>query len=110
MDIRASQAARLYQGAATPNPSFPASGATAPREATTPFAPGSFGETAATAARDFAETLRSAERTAQDAMVGKADPHALVEALSQSELAVEAAVAVRDRVVEAYQEILRMPV
>jgi flagellar hook-basal body complex protein FliE len=43
-------------------------------------------------------------------MVGKADPHALVEALSQSELAVEAAVAVRDRVVEAYQEILRMPV
>jgi len=52
----------------------------------------------------------AAERTARDAMVGKADPHALVQALSQSELAIETAVAVRDKVVEAYQEILRMPV
>jgi flagellar hook-basal body complex protein FliE len=43
-------------------------------------------------------------------MVGGADPHALVEALAQSELAVETVVAVRDKVVEAYQEILRMPV
>jgi flagellar hook-basal body complex protein FliE len=33
-----------------------------------------------------------------------------VQALAQTELAVEAAVTVRDRVVEAYQEILRMPV
>ncbi|MEN8747671.1 flagellar hook-basal body complex protein FliE, partial [Marivita sp.] len=43
-------------------------------------------------------------------MYGDADPHALVEALSQSQLAVETAVTVRNRVVEAYQEILRMPV
>ena len=34
----------------------------------------------------------------------------VVEALAASELAIETAVAVRDRVVEAYQEILRMPV
>ena len=38
------------------------------------------------------------------------DPHLLVEALTQSQLAVETAVTVRNRVVEAYQEILRMPV
>jgi flagellar hook-basal body complex protein FliE len=44
------------------------------------------------------------------AIAGKADPHALVQALAQTELAVETAVTVRDRVVEAYQEILRMPV
>ncbi|MFP4570781.1 flagellar hook-basal body complex protein FliE, partial [Rhodosalinus sp.] len=36
--------------------------------------------------------------------------HALVMALAQSELAVQTAVSVRDKVVEAYQEILRMPV
>ena len=36
--------------------------------------------------------------------------HALVQALAQTELAVETAVTVRDKVVEAYQEILRMPV
>ncbi len=59
---------------------------------------------------DFAGQLREAEETAKTAMTGDADPHALVEALAQSELAVETVVAVRDKVVEAYQEILRMPV
>ena len=44
------------------------------------------------------------------AEIGGADPHALVQALAQTELAVQTAVAVRDKVVEAYQEILRMPV
>jgi flagellar hook-basal body complex protein FliE len=34
----------------------------------------------------------------------------MVMALAQTELAVETAVTIRDRVVEAYQEILRMPV
>ena len=43
-------------------------------------------------------------------MVSGADPHALVQALADTELAVQTAVSVRDRVVEAYLEILRMPV
>lgn len=58
----------------------------------------------------FADTLRDGEQTARAAMLGGADPHALVEALATSELAVETAVTLRDKVVEAYQEILRMPV
>ncbi|GGG79356.1 flagellar hook-basal body protein FliE [Salipiger pallidus] len=62
------------------------------------------------AAGDFISTLQDTEETAAKAMVGDADPHALVQALSQSELAVETVVAVRNKVVEAYQEILRMPV
>lgn len=61
-------------------------------------------------AGDFAATLRQGEETALSNMTGAADSHALVEALAQTELAVETAVAVRDKVVEAYQEILRMPV
>jgi flagellar hook-basal body complex protein FliE len=59
---------------------------------------------------DFASTLAQSEKTAQASMIGGADPHALVMALAQTELVVETAVAVRNRVVEAYQEILRMPV
>lgn len=55
-------------------------------------------------------TLNRGETLATEAMTGAADPHALVEALANSELAVETAVTVRDKVVEAYQEILRMPV
>lgn len=66
--------------------------------------------TAAGFARDFAATLQEGESAAKAAMVGDADPHALVHALAQTELAVETAVTVRDKVVEAYQEILRMPV
>jgi flagellar hook-basal body complex protein FliE len=43
-------------------------------------------------------------------MTTGSDPHALVQALAQAELAVETVVTLRNRVVEAYQEILRMPV
>jgi len=59
---------------------------------------------------EFASTLQQSEEIAKAAMTGDADPHALVQALAQTELAVETAVTVRNKVVEAYQEILRMPV
>ena len=68
------------------------------------------GNSATQAVKDFAQTLQETEATSKAAMVGDADPHALVQALAQSELSVEAVVAVRNKVVEAYQEILRMPV
>jgi flagellar hook-basal body complex protein FliE len=59
---------------------------------------------------DFSATLQNGEQVAMSAMTTDADPHALVQALAQTELAVETAVTVRNKVVEAYQEILRMPV
>jgi len=96
MDIRSSLAAQQYA-------------ATRPATAPKPAAGGA-GEAFATVAKDFAQTLQNGEKTAQAAMAGNADPHALVQALAQTELAVETAVTVRDKVVEAYQEILRMPV
>jgi flagellar hook-basal body complex protein FliE len=61
-------------------------------------------------AGNFAETLAQGEQTARAAMIGGADPHALVQALASSKSAVETVATVRDKVVEAYQEILRMPV
>ena len=61
-------------------------------------------------AKDFASTLQEGEQIAMQSITGDADPHALVQALAQTELAVETAVTVRNKVVEAYQEILRMPV
>lgn len=68
------------------------------------------GEAIGALARDFAATLQQSETLSKATMAGDADPHALVQALAQTELAVETAVTVRDRIVEAYQEILRMPV
>lgn len=58
----------------------------------------------------FADTLKSGEEAARATLTSGADPHALVQALAASQLAVETAVTLRDKVVEAYQEILRMPV
>lgn len=96
MDITALNAAQNYS---------------ASRQATEPLAGHSgTGHAFQAIAKDFAATLAEGETLAKASMVGKADPHALVQALAQTELAVEAAVTVRDRVVEAYQEILRMPV
>ncbi len=94
MDIRSTQAALGYITS---------------RPAVDP-APDTLGARAETAFRDFATTLQHAETTAMAAMQGDADPHSLVQALAQAELAVETVVTVRDKVVEAYQEILRMPV
>lgn len=62
------------------------------------------------AAQDFLSTMQASENTAMSAMTTGADPHSLVQALAQTELAVQTTVTVRDKVVEAYQEILRMPI
>lgn len=64
----------------------------------------------AEATKSFSDVLKAGETTAEKALVSGVDPTALVEALAQSEMAVETTIAVRDKVVEAYQEILRMPV
>ncbi|MEM9782785.1 MAG: flagellar hook-basal body complex protein FliE [Pseudomonadota bacterium] len=69
-----------------------------------------FSDAMAEVARNLAASLAEGEQQASDTIAGRGDMRSLVEALSQAELALETAVAVRDRVVEAYQEILRMPV
>ena len=61
-------------------------------------------------AQSVTATLDRGEATARAAMTGDSDPHALVEALASSQTAVETVATIRDRVVEAYQEILRMPI
>ncbi|MEZ5684466.1 MAG: flagellar hook-basal body complex protein FliE [Paracoccaceae bacterium] len=97
MDVRTSFATQGYAQARS---------AAAPK----PQADGSEQTGFAKVAQSFAQTLQAGEETAKAAMVGGADPHALVQALAQTELAVETAVTVRNKVVEAYQEILRMQV
>lgn len=95
MDIRAASALQNYASA---------------RPATQPDPTAAAGTGWAQTATDFAQTLHQSEQTSVAAMTGDADPHMLVQALAQTELAVETAVTVRNKVVEAYQEILRMPV
>lgn len=67
-------------------------------------------EVATQAAQDFMAVLQNSEAAAMSSMTGQGDPQTLVQSLAQTELAVQTAVTIRDKVVEAYQEILRMPV
>ena len=67
-------------------------------------------EAASKAVSSFLDVLRQGEETAQQGLAGRADAQSVVTALAASEVAVQTAVTMRDKVVEAYQEILRMPV
>ena len=96
MDIKTSFVSQAYANARIAAAPMPKAGAA--------------GEGFAKLAGDFMGALQEHEATARAAMTGGADPQALVQALASSQLAVETVATVRDRVVEAYQEILRMPV
>lgn len=70
----------------------------------------SFADALRNALTELRDTVQQGERATTDAMTGTGDVQSLVEALTATEMALETAVAVRDKVVEAYQEVLRMPV
>jgi flagellar hook-basal body complex protein FliE len=57
-----------------------------------------------------AESARKAEGSMIQATAGKADLIEVVTAIAESEAALETLVAVRDKVIGAYEEIMRMPI
>jgi flagellar hook-basal body complex protein FliE len=61
-------------------------------------------------AEDAVKTGQSAENQTAAAAAGKADLNSVVMAVSEAELTLNTVVAVRDKVIEAYREILRMPI
>ena len=62
------------------------------------------------AVQGVAQSGRNAETQAMAAAGGKADIVDVVTAVAESEAALETLVAVRDRVIAAYEEIMRMPI
>ena len=63
----------------------------------------------AEAAERFTALLDQADARIEGCAAGAVDAQSGVEAISQAEMALQTAVTVRDRVVGAYQELLRMP-
>ncbi len=55
------------------------------------------------------ETGLKAETVTAQAIQGKADLAEVVVAVTNAEVALDTVVAIRDRVIQAYQEIIRMP-
>ncbi len=83
-------------------------------ELTKPLAKGagdpSFGAMVKDALAQVGQTARAADNQAQAMAAGKANVVDVVTAVAESEVAVDALVAVRDRVIAAYEEIMRMPI
>ena len=71
---------------------------------------GSFGATLGRALQGVAQTGQNADALATQAVTGHANLTEVVTAVSQAELALQTTTAIRDRVVSAYQDIMRMPI
>ncbi|HWP26063.1 MAG TPA: flagellar hook-basal body complex protein FliE [Xanthobacteraceae bacterium] len=56
------------------------------------------------------EAGQNADRQAQAMATGKANIVDVVTAVAESEVAIDAVVAVRDKVIQAYEEIMKMPI
>ena len=71
---------------------------------------GGFGALLGAAIEQAAGQERAAATASIEGLAGRASTVDVVVALSRAELAVQTAVAVRDRVVAAYQEVMRMQI
>ena len=75
---------------------------------------GSGGQDFAAVLRDAAEAaverLREGEAKTMEAAAGTADINEVVMAVSKADVTLQTVVSVRDRVIQAYQDVLRMPI
>ncbi len=53
---------------------------------------------------------KEAEKLSMAAIAGKADISEVVTAVAEAELTVQAVVSIRDKVIEAYKQVIRMPI
>ena len=70
----------------------------------------SFGDMLSGVLSDAAQNGRAAELKASGAIQGKGDLVDVVTAVQAAEVSLETVVAIRDKVIAAYQEIMRMPI
>ncbi|NKC34532.1 flagellar hook-basal body complex protein FliE [Falsiroseomonas selenitidurans] len=95
-----SPALQAYRATAGGAPGASASGATAQ----------AFDSALGAAMESAVGTARAADGATQQAMLGQVGTSEVVMAVTRAELALQTAVAVRDRMVSAYQEVMRMAI
>lgn len=71
---------------------------------------GNFADMVKTALTDTIAAGRQTEALSAAAVAGKGDLGQVVTAVAEAEVALQSIVAIRDRVVEAYKDIMRMPI
>jgi flagellar hook-basal body complex protein FliE len=70
----------------------------------------SFGAMLKDAVGSVVETSHKSDAQMQSVAAGKANIVDVVTAVSETEVAVDAVVAVRDKIIAAYEDIMRMPI
>jgi len=73
-------------------------------------ASGGFGDALARAIQGVADTGHKADAASMQSIAGTGNLTDLATAVSQAELALQTVIAVRDRVVQAYQDVTRMTI
>lgn len=103
MSTRLTDAISAYKTAA--NPFASADKAAGAEETGTDFA-----SVLKDAAKVAVGDAKAAEKASMSAIAGKADIREVVAAVANAEMTLETVVNVRDKVITAYNEILRMPI
>jgi flagellar hook-basal body complex protein FliE len=98
----AAVASAAYQAAAK-------MGGAAASSAASPTGAG-FGYFLTSAMKDAIGTMKGGEQAAAQQAAGKGDMVSVVNAVNQAELTLDTVVAVRDKVITAYQSIMQMPI
>jgi flagellar hook-basal body complex protein FliE len=106
MAILPAAAAAAYQSIAAMGANTASTAATA----NAPVGAGSFGDFLSDAMKDAVSTMKKGEQAATAHVTGKADIVDVVNAVNQAEITLDTVVAVRDKVVAAYQAIMNMPI
>jgi len=101
MSIDTLRAAQAYAQTQNLNSAAPQSSNNAPEQ---------FAELVSNALEQNTQNLQNFENNSAATLTGEANLVDVVTAVSAAEVSLEAAIAVRNRMIEAYQEIMRMPI
>ncbi len=85
-------------------------GGAATADAVAQGAGANFSDALASAMKDTAATMRAGETAAAQGAAGQGDVVQVVNSVTAAELTLETVVAIRDRVISAYQDIMKMPI
>jgi len=69
-----------------------------------------FGNFVADAAKTAVSTIKNSETVSMNAIAGKASLTDVVTAMNSAEVALKSVVAIRDKVISAYNDIIKMPI
>ncbi len=105
MAVLPAAAAAAYQSIAQIGGSTSAAQTVAPAGAS-----GSFGDFLSSAIKDSVSSMKAGEQMATQQAAGNANIVDVVNAVNSAEITLDTVVAVRDKVVQAYQSIMNMPI